>query len=191
MDSMQFNDERGVLSHLKGIGESGLNLGSADRPNLFGVRVGHKHGTLRRYSEWEFFPNTVTEVFRTDILDTRLRTGIASPLVYFIPITGPIGSITFVAGDTMASHAGWAEDEDYDEADRQAWTPGAASAQSITSASSATITITTGTTISGLALTDTITKGGTTGLLICGGVLLVDKILSAAETLDMAYTINA
>jgi len=189
MDQMKFTDRVQGLAHMKA--QEGSRLYLAGR---FGVRVGYKHGTIRRYSDWEYFDNVVTEQFRTNILDVRLRVGITSPVVYFAPIDGasPTG---FIAGNTYATHTEWTENTDYDEATRQAWTPSAAAAQSITNPTAATITISAGgATIGGLALVNLDTKGDTAGgggILLCGGDLAADKVLSEGETLDMTYTLNA
>jgi hypothetical protein len=61
------------------------------------------------------------------------------------------GTPTVAAGDTMASHAGWAEVTSYDEAVRQTLTLGAVASQSVNnSASKATFTMSATVTVGGL-----------------------------------------
>lgn len=70
------------------------------------------------------------------------------------------------AGDTMAVHAGWVENQDYTEAARQVWTPGAEASQSIdNSAAPSTYSINASATLGGTFMTDSVTKGGTAGTL--------------------------
>ena len=98
-------------------------------------------------------------------LDYILTSGLVTPSLY-LGLTGatPVAA----AGDTMASHAGWAEEQGYDEATRQAWTEAGASGGVITnSASPAQFTIdNTDPTVGGLFLTTDNTKGGSGGTLI-------------------------
>ncbi len=100
-----------------------------------------------------------------DNLDVYLLNGTQSPTWYVVFAQG---TSTFAAGDTPASHAGWTENQDYDEAVRQTWT-GVRSGQTITnSASPAVVTVTTGSTFGGAALFNSNTKGGTSGIMFSG-----------------------
>jgi hypothetical protein len=89
---------------------------------------------------------------------------------YFGAVTlyvGLKGAGTIAAADTMASHAGWSEVTDYDEATRPGLTMGSASSQSIdNSASVAVFTISDTVAISGYILTTDNTIGGAGGTLI-------------------------
>jgi hypothetical protein len=77
---------------------------------------------------------------------------------------------TVAAGDTMGSHAGWTEADEYSEANRQAFTPGSVASQSVdNSASKATFSINATVTVGGAFLTSSNTKNGTTGTLFAGG----------------------
>ena len=95
------------------------------------------------------------------------------------------------AGDTLASHTNWAENENY-TGNRQAYVEAAASSQSVTnSASKASFSITSDSqTISGAFLASAAT--GTAGTLLCaanftGG----DKSADNGDTLEVVYTISA
>jgi len=104
------------------------------------------------------------------------------------------GTPTIAAGDTLGSHAGWAEVTAYDEANRVTWSDGGVSGQSVdNSASPATFTISTnGTTIGGAFLASDNTKGGTTGTLYAAGAFSAgDKTLDDGDTLDVTATFTA
>lgn len=97
--------------------------------------------------------------------------------------------------DTMASHAGWTENQNYDEATREAITWGAVTgtttASISNSASPATITCDTDAqTIAGAFITTNSTKGGTTGTLISVRDLASGKALDDGETLDITVTLS-
>jgi hypothetical protein len=99
---------------------------------------------------------------------------------YVAPVDG---SPTIAAGDTYASHAGWDEVEDYDEATRPEW-EGASGATGVVtnSANRAEFTISEGgATIGGVALvgggTDANTKGDTAG----GGTLFSASAFSGGN----------
>ena len=104
------------------------------------------------------------------------------------------GTPSFAAGDTMASHALWDEVVAYDEATRQAFTPGAVSGQSVdNSASKAVFTIDTNdTVIGGCFITTDNTRGGSTGILYGGGAFTAgDKTLDDNDTLNVTVTASA
>lgn len=133
--------------------------------------------------------NIIPNAALTDMLDVYFANGTQSSTWYMVPTQG---SPTFAAGDTPASHAGWTENQDYDEATRQAYV-GVASAQNITnSASPAVINITSGSTFGGSALFNNNTKGGATGIMASGVVASEgDQILGAGGSLSMVYSITS
>lgn len=101
---------------------------------------------------------------------------------------------TFAVGNTMASHAGWAENTEYAEAARQEWVDGAVAAGSVdNSGSLATFTMNDAGNVAGAFLTTNSTKGGTTGTLyacgafgtaqpyISGNVLTVEAVFGLAD----------
>lgn len=102
-------------------------------------------------------------------------------------------SPTIVAGDTMASHAGWVEAQGYSESVRQDFTPGTVASESVdNSASKASYSINATDTIGGIFLCDDDTKGGTSGILLgaaafSGG----DKAVANLDTLNVTLTCTA
>lgn len=135
--------------------------------------------------------NTVVNVGLDDVLDKYFK-GSAYTAAFYVGLTD--GTPTIAAGDTMASHAGWAEVTAYDEAARQTLTLGSVSSQSVdNSASKATFTISTNsTTVGGAFATTNSTKGGSTGTLYGGAALSAgDKSLDDGDTLQVTVTLTA
>lgn len=97
------------------------------------------------------------------------------------------------AGDTMASHDGWTENENYDEATRPAWTEGGVSNQSISnSGNPASFSINADEqTIAGLFVTSDSTKGGTDGTLWAATDFASAKEADEGDTLNVTYTVTA
>lgn len=97
------------------------------------------------------------------------------------------------AADTLASHAGWTENQNYSEGTRPAFNEAAASSQSITnSANKASYSINADSqTIAGIFLASDSTKGGTSGTL--GAVTDFSSAKSAdnGDTLEVTYTVSA
>ena len=133
--------------------------------------------------------NIVTNVGLNHILDTELHNATQVATWYVgIKNTG-----SPAAGDTMASHAGWTENTNYDEATRVEYEEAAASGQSITnSANKATFTIDTDTqTIHGAFLVSNSTKGGSTGTLLCVADFASSKACDDNDVLEVTYTVSA
>lgn len=99
-------------------------------------------------------------------------------------------SPTVAAADTMSSHSGWTEDQNYSESVRQTFTPGSVASQSVdNSASKATFSMNASTTIGGAFLTSVSTKGGTTGTLFAGGAFSGgNRALISGDTLKVQAT---
>lgn len=145
-----------------------------------------KYGNLK----WsDTFKNLTTNEGLDEILD-KFWKGSSYTASHFVGLTD--GTPTFAAGDTMASHTGWAEVDDYDEATREALTLGTVSGQSVdNSGSVASFSINASVTVGGGFIATDDTKGGTTGILIGGGTLSSgDRSLVADDTLNVTVTIT-
>ena len=104
-----------------------------------------------------------------DILDKYYR-GSAYTAAHYCFLTG--ASPVFADTDTMATHPGWTELTDYDEANRPVLTMGAPSGQSLdNSASKAVYTLNQNVTLGGAGVTTANNKGGATGILVGGAAL--------------------
>jgi len=134
--------------------------------------------------------NLVTNVGLQHILDTVFSGG-GQEGTWYIGLTD--GTPTVNAADTMSSHGGWTEVEDYDEGVRQTWTE-VRSGQSMTNAAAKAIfTIdANATTIGGGFLTSDNTKGGSSGTLMAVvAFTLGDKTLDDDDVLNVTYTLSA
>ena len=133
----------------------------------------------------EEFENLVVTAGFNKYLDATLKTGLASPAWY----VGLKGTGTVVAGDTMASHSGWSEDQNYSNATRPAFTPGTIASGSVdNSASKAVFNINGTTTIYGAFMCDNSTKGGTSGTLLGGGDFSSSRAVLNGDTLNVTIT---
>ena len=116
---------------------------------------------------------------------------IARPTTQYLGLTN--ASPTIAAGDTMASHAGWTENQTYTEGTRQVWNKVLSGTGSLNnSASQATYSINGSTTVGGVFLVSgNNTKGGTAGDLhavaaLNGG----NATLQSGWTLRITYTLT-
>ena len=140
---------------------------------------------------WEMkIHNIVMNQGLQNLIDTCLL-GVAAETDFFFEVAS--GSSTFAAADVPASHSGWTENVDYDEAVRQTWT-GVRTGQNVTnSASPAVITVTTGSTFGGGALVSSSIKSNNAAGVMFSGVNATegDQVLGAGGTLSMVYSITA
>jgi hypothetical protein len=88
----------------------------------------------------------------------------------------------------MSSHSGWSENQQYGAGVRQTWTATSASGGSVTGTSNLSVTMNAGATVKGIFLTDSNTKGGTTGNLWCTGLFATAQTLTNGQTLSFNYT---
>lgn len=118
------------------------------------------------------------------ILDTQFHAGTQVSTWYI----GLKGAGTPVGGDTLGSHASWSEVTDY-SGNRKEWTEGAASAGSMTNASSVDFSITGTATVAGAFLSSVDT--GTSGTLY--GVVDFSSARSvlSGDTLQVTVTVTA
>ncbi len=146
------------------------------------VECRDKTGRLKWLEE---FDNLVVTVGLNKYLDATLKTGLASPAWYVgLKNTGAV-----VAGDTMASHAGWTENTTYSNATRPAFTPGTISGGSVdNSGAKAAFNINGSTTIYGAFMADNNTKGGSTGTLLGGGDFGAARAVENGDTLNVTIT---
>jgi len=96
------------------------------------------------------------------------------------------------AADTMASHAGWAETQNYTEATREVLSFSAASSGSKATSADAQFNIDTGgDAVGGIFISSSSTKGGTTGTLFsCAAFSGGNRALNASDVLNVGYTVT-
>ena len=131
------------------------------------------------------FDNLVVNQGLDDVLDKYFK-GVAYTSTHYagLKLVG-----TVVAGDTMASHAGWAESSAYSNVTRPVVTLGSVSSQSVdNSASKASFSINATATITGAFTSTDSTKGGSTGILYGGGEFTVPRGVADGDTLNVTMT---
>lgn len=129
------------------------------------------------------FENLVTNEGLDHLLDVTLS-GASQNASWYI---GLKGSGSPAAGDTLASHSGWSEDTNYSEANRQTWTDGGVSSQSVdNSGSPASFSINGTTTIHGAFLASV--NSGTSGILYAVGDFSSSKSVDSGDTLEVTAT---
>lgn len=156
--------------------------------NVYRVECFDPAGNLKWVEE---IRNLVTNEGLNDNLDKYLK-GSAYTAAFYVGLTD--GTPTVAAGDTMSSHAGWAEVVAYTEANRPGLTLGTVSGQSVdNSASKASFSVNAnGTTIGGAFVVTNNTKSGTTGVLYGVGAFTGgDKSADNGDTLNVTVTCTA
>lgn len=151
---------------------------------VFKVRCIRPDGSIRWEEEVQ---NLITNVGLNFILDSGLNSTEAGTIYLGLKNAG-----SPAAGDTMPSHSGWTENQNYDEATRPAWGQGSASSQAVTNGTAVDFTIDTDSqTIAGLFATTVATKGGTTGTLISAVDFASSKAADDNDVIQVTYTISA
>jgi hypothetical protein len=136
--------------------------------------------------------NGVTNLGLNDVLNVYLR-DTSQTATWYLGLIDNAGFTGLAAGDTISSHTGWAESTAYSNANRLAWSAGAASAQAVTNGTTVDFSMNTNSTvIKGLFLVSDNTKGGTSGLLwstaaFSGGT----QSVNSGDTLKVTYTVSA
>ena len=139
--------------------------------------------------------NLVVNVGLQD-MSTKYFSGSAYTAAWYLGLYGAGGSNSPAAGDTMASHAGWAENGSYSEATRQACTFGTATTADpsviTNTASPASFSINASTIIGGAFLTSSNTKSGTTGVLFSAADFSApgDRSVVSGDTINVTYTFS-
>ena len=154
---------------------------------LFMVRCFDKKGRLK----WQdSFVNAVVNQGLDYILDVMF--GAQSKPSWYVGLIRDDNFTGLAAGDTMASHAGWEEADEYSETTRPAITFGTASSQEISNGTTVNFSINTVETMKGAFITDNNTKGGTSGKLWCTALFASgDQAVDNGDTIKVTYTIAA
>lgn len=144
-------------------------------------------GSLR----WEeTFENLVTTGGKNHLLDTEFA-GAAYTAAWFLGLIDNAGFTAVAAGDTSASHAGWAESSAYSQATRPALAFNAASGGSKSTSAAAAFTINATVTIQGAFTSTSSVKGGAAGTLYSAGTFASPRSLFNLDTLNVSLTVSA
>ncbi len=151
-------------------------------------KVEHRNAAGELLGEYEI-PNGIVDVGLNHILETEFNGG--TPITaWYIGLIDNASFSALAAGDTMASHAGWIENNDYTESTRPEWTAGTAATRSITNAVTVDFTINATKTIKGIFITSVSTKGGSTGVLWSTAAFGSTVGVGSGDTLKVTYTLS-
>ena len=132
--------------------------------------------------------NLVTTVGLNHVLSSTLD-GATQITAWYV---GRKGAGSAAAGDTMASHSGWAEVVAYSQAVRQTLTLGTAAAGSIdNTASKATYSINGTATVAGAFINSNSAKSGTAGTLYGVVDFGSSRAVISGDTLEVTVTLTA
>lgn len=161
-----------------------------------GLRFGARFATRYRVEcvgadgrlKWvEEFPNLVVNAGLDDLLAKYFK-GSGYTASFFVGLKAAGAP---AAGDTMASHGGWALSTPYSDATRPALTLGSVSGQSVdNSASKASFSINASATVAGAFVTDNNTKAGTTGTLYGAGDFASARAVVDGDTMNVTVTLT-
>lgn len=177
-DNQFFQDQ--AISRLR------RKMGQSDRVGFKGyvkVVCKDKNGKVKWIDEGE-------NLIVNEGIDYIMGTAILDSATLYVGLTE--ASPTPAAGDTMSSHAGWAEAAGYDEATRPAWGQDAVSSKVVTNSTSADFTMDgTDGSIGGAFLSTNSTKDGTSGILIGVKAFTAgNRTVVATDVLEVTYTIT-
>lgn len=165
------------------------SVGLSDSAKATGFYIVECRDALGNLKWEDTIENLVTTAGKNDLLDKYLA-GSAYTATWYLGLISLTSYTTGPAvGDTMASHGGWAEDQNYSQAARPttAWSAASAGAKALSSALTFSINATT--TIKGAFLNTVSTKGGTTGTLYSAGLFTGgDKAVANGDTLSVSYS---
>ena len=153
----------------------------------FDVRIFDKHGRLKKVLTAH---NGVVNEGKDKVLGVMFN-AVTQITPWFMGLINNSPSPTLAAADTMGSHGGWDESDDYSEGTRPAWPEDAASGQQITNSTEVVFTIDATVTIAGFFLTSDSAKNGVAGTLWCtalfdGGA----QSVISGDTLKVTYTLS-
>lgn len=137
------------------------------------------------------FPNLVVNQGKNDILGVYFNDGTATAgSSWFMGLMSDSGFTGIVAGDTAASHAGWAEMTSYSETTRPVWGQGAPAGQAITNASPVTFSITGTANLKGGFIITNSTKGGTSGKLWAAALFTAPVPVTNGDQMKATYNLS-
>lgn len=146
-----------------------------------------KDGKLKWREQIE---NLVTTVGKNFLLDTTFA-GSGFTAAWYVGLVDGGSAPTYNVADTMASHAGWTENQNYSQGARVALSMAtAASAGSKAASAASSFSINTASqTIAGCFIATISTKGGTTGTLYSVGAFTGgNRSVTSGDTLNVTYT---
>lgn len=169
----------------------GKNCAMDDEVRIKGRYVAECYGPDGVLKWRDTIENLVTTAGKNDALDKHLA-GSSYTAAWYMGLISSTGYTTGpAAGDTMASHSGWTEDQNYSQASRPTCAFSSASSGSKALSSSLSFSINASTTIKGAFINSVATKGGATGTLFSAGLFSGgDKAMANGDTLSVGYSVS-
>lgn len=159
---------------------------------VFRIRCTDKDGNLK----WEEQSHNLVVNEGLQDMNAQYFTGSGYTATWYLGLYGAASSNNPAAGDTMASHGGWTEVTAYSQATRPQCvfgTPTTADPSVATNSASPAVYSINGTTVVGGAfLTNSNTKGGTTGKLFSAADFSApgDRSVVSGDTITVTYTFS-
>jgi hypothetical protein len=166
-----------------------MSAEKAKAGGVFTVQCFDKDGQLKWQAQEH---NLVVNVGLKD-MNEKYFTGSGYTAAWYLGLYGAAASNNPAAGDTMASHIGWTEITAYSETTRPQCNFGTSTTADPSvisnSASVAVFSINGTATVGGAFLTNSNTKGGTTGILFSAGDFQApgDRAVVSGDTLNVTY----
>lgn len=132
-------------------------------------------------------PNLIVTTGRNKLLDETLA-GSGYTAAWYMGLIDNAGFSAIAAADTMASHAGWAEADEYDEATREALAFSAASAGSKATSAAASFTISASITVNGVFIASSSTKNESASILFAAKSFSATRAVVDNDVLNVTYT---
>lgn len=177
-----------------GVGEQSAasvfkGLGHAEGVRLAGYYEAVCIGPDGKEKWRDLAPNLVTTGGRNDLFD-KYFDGAGYTAAWRMGLINAAGGATPAAGDTMASHAGWNECQNYSGANRPAITWNAAAGGNKATNGAVAFAITANAlSVYGPFITTNVTVGGTGGILYSAGAFVGgNKSVDNGDTLNVTYT---
>jgi hypothetical protein len=136
------------------------------------------------------FPNGIVDEGLDHILNTQFH-GTSPITTWYIGLVDNSTFSAFADADTLSSHAGWSEFEDYSEGNRVTWQEDAASSRSITNTTTADYTINATGNAKGIFVSSNNVKDtGNTGTLWSTAAFSSVVAVANGDTLKVTYTVS-
>ena len=132
-------------------------------------------------------PNLIVTTGRNKLLDETLA-GSGYTAAWHMGLIDNAGFSAIAAADTMASHAGWAEADEYDEATRETLAFSAASAGSKATRAAASFTISASITVNGVFIASSSTKNESASILFAAKSFSATRAVVDNDVLNVTYT---
>ena len=133
--------------------------------------------------------NGVTDVGMNYLLGASFD-AVTAITSWYLGLIDNVGYSALAAADTMASHAGWAENADYDEATRPEWAPAAPSARAVANTTTVDFTINDTVALRGVFINSVNTISGTLGTLWATALFGSTLNLVTSDILKITYTVS-